>query len=141
MKTTYVVIVIVIIAILGAVAYIFLGSGLFGGGTSSGGVCTPNVSYTLVAYQNQYFFANDTDYKHPNPTLYAKVGDCIQVTIVDNEDVVHNFVVNQFNVQSNDITAKGQKQTVIFKVNQAGTFKWICTYHTDTMNGQLVVTS
>jgi|GEM_PF-2255982 heme/copper-type cytochrome/quinol oxidase subunit 2 len=138
MKTTYIVIVVILIAIIGVVAYILLGGG-FLSLSATGGTCTPNVSYTLVAYQNQYFFQNDTDYKHPNPTLYAKVGDCIKVTIIDNEDVIHNFIVNQLNVQSNDITSKGQSQTVIFKVNQAGTFKWTCSYHADTMNGQLVV--
>lgn len=138
MKTTYIVIVIILIAIIGAVAYIFLSGGFLGSG-GTGGTCTPNVSYTLVAYQNQYFFQNDTDYKHPNPKLYAKVGDCVSITIIDNEDVVHNFVINQLNVQSNDITSKGQTQKVIFKVTQAGTFKWTCSYHTDTMNGQFVV--
>lgn len=139
MKTTYIVIVIVLIAIIGAVAYIFLSGGFLGTSGGAGGTCTPNVSYTLVAYQNQYFFQNDTDYKHPNPTLYAKVGDCVSITIIDNEDVVHNFVINQLNVQSNDIISKGQTQKVIFKVTQAGTFKWTCSYHTDTMNGQFVV--
>ncbi|MEM3832774.1 MAG: cupredoxin domain-containing protein [Thermoprotei archaeon] len=140
MKTIYLIAGLIVIVAAGALAYIFISGGLFssgGGGTSS--ACTPNVSYVLVAYNNQYFFQNDTNYKHPNPTLYAKVGDCVQIKIIDNENVIHNYVINQLNVQSSDITAQGQTATVTFKVNQPGTYKWICSYHTDTMNGQFVV--
>ncbi len=141
MKTIYLVVGLVVIVVAGVLAYIFAGGLLSGGGGGTSGACTPNVSYVLVAYNNQYFFENDTNYKHPNPTLYAKVGDCIQIKIIDNENVIHNFVINQLNVQSSDVSAVGQATTITFKVNQPGTYKWLCSYHTDTMNGQLVVSS
>jgi plastocyanin len=132
---------LVVIVVAGVLAYIFAGGLLSGGGGGASGACTPNVNYVLIAYNNQYFFQNDTDHKHPNPTLYAKVGDCIQIKIIDNENVIHNFVINQLNVQSSDVSALGQTTTITFKVNQPGTYKWLCSYHTDTMNGQLVVSS
>lgn len=139
MKSTYLVIGLVVVIVIGIAGYVFL-SGLFsGGGGTAGGTCSPNVSYTLVAYNNQYFFQNDTNYQHPNPTLYAKAGDCVQIKIIDNENVVHNLVINQLNVQSNDVSAQGQTATITFKVNQPGTYKYICSYHGDTMNGQLIV--
>lgn len=78
-----------------------------------------------------------------NPTLNAKVGDTIQITLTSGEGALHDFVAPDFNAKSDQIAGAGKSTTFIFKVDQPGTFAYFCSVpgHREAgMEGKLVVT-
>jgi plastocyanin len=73
-------------------------------------------------------------------TITAQAGS--QLTIVmDNQDagVSHNLTVRGFGLANGETCAGPCTTTVTFTVPAAGTYKFICTVHSFSMIGDLVV--
>ena len=62
-----------------------------------------------------------------NPTLHAKVGDTIEVTVASGEGAEHDFVIPEQNVQSPKFNAQTGPQKFSFQVTQAGQFAYFCS--------------
>jgi nitrite reductase (NO-forming) len=62
-----------------------------------------------------------------NPTLRANVGDTIEITIASGEGAQHDIVFPELKVHSKHFDASTGPTKVRFKVNKAGTFKFICS--------------
>lgn len=78
-----------------------------------------------------------------NPTLNAKVGDTIRMTLTSGEGALHDFVAPDFNAKSDQVAGAGKSTTLTFKVDQPGTFPYFCSVpgHREAgMEGKLVVT-
>ena len=61
-----------------------------------------------------------------NPTLKAKVGDVVSITLMSGEGAEHNIVLPDFNVDSSHVAGQGSTTTVTFGVDKSGTFAYFC---------------
>jgi len=61
-----------------------------------------------------------------NPTLKANLGDKVKITLVSGEGAAHNFYLDEFGVQSADVTGQGNSVSVEFTVDKDGTFSYYC---------------
>lgn len=66
-----------------------------------------------------------SNYKFAPSTIKAKVGDTIKVTF-KNTGGNHDFRIDEFNV-STKVIGNGQSETVEFKVDKAGSYKYYCS--------------
>ncbi|HKU46822.1 MAG TPA: copper-containing nitrite reductase [Burkholderiales bacterium] len=62
-----------------------------------------------------------------NPTLKAKVGDTIEITISSGEGAQHDIVFPELNVHSAHFDKSTGPAKLRFKVTRAGTFEYYCT--------------
>lgn len=78
-----------------------------------------------------------------NPTLNAKVGDTITITLTSTEGVEHNFAAPDFITASESVSGQGKSITFSFVVDKPGTFPYFCSIpgHREAgMEGKIVVT-
>ncbi len=78
-----------------------------------------------------------------NPTLKAKVGDTITVSLTSAEGIEHDFAAPDFNAMSEHVSGQGKTVTVSFVVYKPGTFPYFCSIpgHREAgMEGKIVVT-
>lgn len=78
-----------------------------------------------------------------NPTLTAKVGDTVRITMVNGVPLQHDLRIEAFGVTSGPIQAQDQAVTVEFVADKPGDFVYDCTIagHADTgMKGALRIT-
>ncbi len=79
----------------------------------------------------------------PNPTLRAKVGDTIEITISSGEGAEHDIVISELNVKSASFNGTSGPIVVKFEVTQSGTFTYFCSipgHRQAGMEGTLEVT-
>ncbi len=100
------------------------------GGSASGANNTQKVTVN----------AEDT-FKFDPPTLTAKVGQSVEVTLDNKGNLEHSFVIDELGVTIGPIQG-GQQSTGSFTPNQAGTYTYYCAVpgHKDAgMTGTLTV--
>ncbi|MFN8497894.1 MAG: copper-containing nitrite reductase [Anaerolineae bacterium] len=100
------------------------------GGPSGIGVVA-NVSYTLrtsIADGKLGFMGvgGDIDGKL-NPTLRAKPGDTVQVTLINGDGAEHDWVSPDLKAQTDKVTTKGGSSVTVFKADKAGDFAYYCS--------------
>ncbi|MBZ0303927.1 MAG: nitrite reductase, copper-containing [Anaerolineae bacterium] len=61
-----------------------------------------------------------------NPTLTANVGDTVRITVINGDPVLHNLVIDEFQVTTGDILQKDQSVTVEFTPDKPGNFAYYC---------------
>jgi nitrite reductase (NO-forming) len=77
-----------------------------------------------------------------NPSLVVDQGDVVEIILVNGDAMEHDISVPDFGVTSSRITAKGQVTSIMFRVDQMGSFAYFCTmpgHRQGGMTGQLVV--
>ncbi len=111
-----------------------------GGGLS--GELNPAVEYTLrLSITGLVGVGGDIDGIR-NPTLSAKVGDVVKVVLINDEDVEHDFVVEDLGVRSSLLRNEGDTTSVTFTTNKGGEFTYQCTlpgHRAAGMEGKLIV--
>jgi len=78
-----------------------------------------------------------------NPDLKANVGDTVQITVINGDPVLHDLVIDEFNVNTGNMTEKDQTVVLTFKVDRPGEFTYYCSTpgHKEIgMVGKLIVT-
>jgi plastocyanin len=76
------------------------------------------------------------------PEMTVKKGDTVVIHFYNVEpqaDDRHSFTILDRPYTTNVALDGGQNQTITFTANQTGIFTYICTFHTPSMKGQLVV--
>ncbi|HTY75121.1 MAG TPA: cupredoxin domain-containing protein [Candidatus Nanoarchaeia archaeon] len=102
----------------------------------------PNVSVTLYAGEissSVYGFGNaSTSLTSPGPTLTFKVGDVVNLTLVNAGMMPHDWAIVETNETSGSVlfgaqvasanlpVETNQSESVVFTVGQAGSFVYIC---------------
>jgi nitrite reductase (NO-forming) len=61
-----------------------------------------------------------------NPELKANLGDTVKLTLLSGEGAAHNFYLDEFGVQSTDVSGQGNSISVEFTVDKEGTFSYYC---------------
>lgn len=78
-----------------------------------------------------------------NPDLTAETGDTVRITIINGDPMLHDFLIDEFGVNSGELHEEGETVTVEFVVTQPGEFYYYCSIpgHRDIgMEGLLRVT-
>jgi nitrite reductase (NO-forming) len=79
-----------------------------------------------------------------NPTLHAQPGDVVEITVIDNDGLLHDMTIDEFGVSTGQLTNQGMQKTVRFTVTDPGTFIYYCSipgHRQAGMFGELVVGS
>src|SRR5688572_20841608 len=76
-----------------------------------------------------------------NPTLKAKKGERVRITIVNGELMTHDIALEKLNIKSQVLVEKGSKASITFIANQSDTyFCSIPGHRAAGMVGKFVVT-
>jgi len=62
-----------------------------------------------------------------NPVLTADPGDTVEITLVNADNILHDLVIDEFNVHSTQIQNLDSEVTVIFQVGEAGEYNYYCS--------------
>lgn len=98
----------------------------------------PPREITLVAKGMTFYIEGD---KSPNPTIRLKAGERIRL-VLRNEDpgMTHDLVVKDWKVATKTLAARGDQDTVVFRVpNRQGETNYQCTPHSAMMRGRIQV--
>ncbi len=79
-----------------------------------------------------------------NPTLQVNQGDTVKITLVNGDGVMHDLTIPDLGVHAQQVTAKGETTSVVFKAEREGTFSYFCSipgHRQAGMEGLLVVGS
>jgi nitrite reductase (NO-forming) len=90
-----------------------------------------NVEYHLksdLAHGGMLFIGiNDEIANLTNPTLSAKVGNTVLITLTSTEGIEHDIVFPDFNVYSEHTSGQGDRVTVSLEIDKPGTFPYFCS--------------
>jgi len=98
-----------------------------------------SVSFELTALTTGFVGVGGAIDGVKNPALEVTLGDTVSITVNNGENILHNFVIDAYGVQSSDVRTLGETVTVTFVADTEGTFRYYCGYHISTMIGDLVV--
>ncbi|HET7011200.1 MAG TPA: copper-containing nitrite reductase [Anaerolineales bacterium] len=91
----------------------------------------PTVRYTLVTGGGTgklVFVGRGGDIDgQENPTLTAQPGDVVEITLVNGDYILHDLVIDEFNVKTAQVQALDDTATVTFEVDQQGEFDYYCS--------------
>lgn len=62
-----------------------------------------------------------------NPTLTANVGDTVRITVINGDPVMHDFVIDEFNVSTGQLIEAEQTVTVEFVASLPGEYTYYCS--------------
>ncbi|NLO79551.1 MAG: nitrite reductase, copper-containing [Xanthomonadaceae bacterium] len=74
--------------------------------------------------------------------MHVPEGAVVQINLINGDGAIHDIALPDFNVDSDDISGKGSSTAVVFRVDKAGEFKYLCTLpgHVQAgMIGKLIV--
>jgi nitrite reductase (NO-forming) len=77
-----------------------------------------------------------------NPELAVKLGDVVQVILINGEGAEHNIAFPDFNAVSDNVIGKGASSVIAFRADKEGEFSYYCTLpgHRDAgMEGKILV--
>lgn len=91
----------------------------------------PDVTFTLrtgIADGKLVFIGAKGDIEGQiNPDLHVPEGAVVQINLINGDGAIHDIALPDFNVDSDDISGKGSSTAVVFRVDKAGEFKYLCT--------------
>lgn len=79
-----------------------------------------------------------------NPTLTADPGEVVKLTVINRDAITHDLVIDEFGVETAELTELDERATVIFRVQQDGEYIYYCAvpgHRQAGMWGKLVVGS
>jgi plastocyanin len=100
----------------------------------------PNSSTASPTGERKDIMVQGGDYYFKPNQLRVKKGDTVNI-IFKNVDGTHDFVIDEFKIKTNQITA-GRQETVTFTADKAGTFEFYCSvgdHRQMGMKGTLIV--
>ncbi|MFP3853338.1 MAG: copper-containing nitrite reductase [Anaerolineales bacterium] len=90
-----------------------------------------DIEYTLLTgadYGGLVFVGQGGDIDgEVNPTLTAEPGDVVQITLINADAIAHDLAIDEFSVQTAELSAIDEQATVVFKVDEEGEYVYYCT--------------
>ena len=77
-----------------------------------------------------------------NPTLTARPGDVVKITLINEDGMLHDLVIDEFNAATRQFADRGEQDSITFTANRSGTFVYYCSvpgHKAAGMFGQLIV--
>lgn len=107
---------------------------------------TPDVSYTLrtsIGRGGMSFIGVGGKIDGVvNPTLRAREGDIVQITLIDGDGAEHDISVPRFGALSSHVLGQGASTTVVFRAGKSGVYNYFCTlpgHRAAGMEGKIIV--
>ncbi len=106
----------------------------------------PTVSFTLktgfIDGRMAFIGASENVAGMANPDLQVMPGDVVEIILVNDDGVLHNLSLPDFDAISEDVSSAGQETRVVFQVDEEGSFAYFCAipgHRQAGMEGSLVV--
>lgn len=77
-----------------------------------------------------------------NPELSVKSGDSVEITLINDDNMLHDIVISEFNAATTQFSKKGQQKSIRFIADQEGNFSYFCSvpgHRQSGMEGLLIV--
>lgn len=77
-----------------------------------------------------------------NPELRVKVGDVVEIVLVNGDGMPHDFTIEELGVHSDQVASVTESVRVVFTVTEAGEFEYFCSipgHRQGGMFGKLIV--
>ncbi len=87
----------------------------------------PTVEFTLLAYMSGFVGAGGTVDGVVNPLLAVGPGDIVAMTVINGENIEHDFVIDELAVHSDHLHDEGSQDTIVFIVPASGAFDYYCS--------------
>jgi hypothetical protein len=122
-----------IIAIV-AISFITVG-GLWGIGNL---INSPQQSSSLDRREGILLIAKDNVFNGTNPTIYTTVNKPIKLTVLNEDMVRHDLIIDDLNINTAYLSPEQDFVTAIAS-EKAGRFEYYCSLHPATMRGIVIV--
>jgi nitrite reductase (NO-forming) len=106
----------------------------------------PNITYILQTGISDgrlaYIGKGGTIDGKTNPDLTVKLGDVVQVILINGEGAEHDITFPEFNATSDHVVGKGASSVIVFRADKEGEFTYYCTlpgHRQAGMEGKLIV--
>lgn len=77
-----------------------------------------------------------------NPDLRVEPGQVVQITLVNNDGMEHDIVIDEFDANSDSVNQLGSSTVIVFRAGEAGIFEYYCSipgHRAAGMVGNLIV--
>ncbi len=98
-----------------------------GGHDGNGLGLDPTIEFTLMAYLTGFAGVGGDIDSVMNPLLQVRPGDVVHITVINGEDVEHDFVIAELEVHSEHLPVEGAQDEVVFIAPSQGTFSYFCS--------------
>ncbi len=98
-----------------------------GGHDGNGLGLDPTIEFTLMAYLTGFVGVGGDIANVMNPLLQVRPGDVVHITVINGEDVEHDFVIAELEVHSEHLSVEGAQDEMVFIVPSQGTFSYFCS--------------
>jgi plastocyanin len=121
-----------IIAII-AISFITVGSVW-----AIGNFMIPHKQSTLKNLKGILLVAQDNAFNKTNPDIFARVNTPEKLTILNNDLVRHDFIVDKLNINTAYLSPE-QDFTTAIASKKPGIFEYYCSLHPASMVGRIII--
>ena len=103
-----------------------------------GNFMIPHKQSTLKNIKGILLVAQDNAFNKTNPDIFAKVNTPEKLTILNNDLVRHDFIVDKLNINTAYLSPE-QDFTTAIASNKPGIFEYYCSLHPASMVGRIII--
>jgi plastocyanin len=103
-----------------------------------GNFMIPHKQSTLKNIKGILLVAQDNLFNKTNPDIFAKVNTPEKLTILNNDLVRHDFIVDKLNINTAYLSPE-QDFTTAIASNKPGIFEYYCSLHPASMVGRIII--
>ena len=103
-----------------------------------GNFMIPHKQSTLKNIKGILLVAQDNAFNKTNPDIFAKVSTPEKLTILNNDLVRHDFIVDKLNINTAYLSPE-QDFTTAIASKKPGIFEYYCSLHPASMLGRIII--
>ena len=103
-----------------------------------GNFMIPHKQSNLKSLKGTLLIAQDNAFNKTNPDIFAKVNTPEKLTILNNDLVRHDFIVDKLNINTAYL-APEQDFTTAIASEKPGEFEYYCSLHPASMRGKIII--
>jgi plastocyanin len=103
-----------------------------------GNFMIPHKQSTLKNLKGILLVAQDNAFNKTNPDIFARVNIPEKLTILNNDLVRHDFIVDKLNINTAYLSPE-QDFTTAIASEKAGIFEYYCSLHPASMVGRIII--
>ena len=103
-----------------------------------GNFMIPQKQSTLKNIKGILLVAQDNAFNKTNPDIFARVNSPEKLTILNNDLVRHDFIVDKLNINTAYLSPEQDFITAIAS-NKPGIFEYYCSLHPASMVGRIII--
>src|ERR671932_2311436 len=103
-----------------------------------GNFMIPHKQSALKNIKGILIVAQDNAFNKTNPDIFAKVSTPEKLTILNNDLVRHDFIVDKLNINTAYLSS-GQDFTTAIASQKPGEFEYYCSLHPVSMRGKIII--